>query len=229
MEVFCFEGFCFVGFCLEAFCFEGYCLEAFCSEGFCLDSFKKKKKRRERHSVGNENTILNKTWQAFCKFKQRCLLFVVVDNEQLFCTITVNTEKWPICTCCVHWASIFVCFAGKMHLTPTNHFCCCIFLHCFHVESLFTRGFEKDISTQHCVQCLSSSQYLPELLQTPRSAADACTFKILLCEQIYSDQRSVSYQGPVPWNNFPISLRHSKTYTSFKSQLETYQFSQTFQ
>ena len=37
------------------------------------------------------------------------------------------------------------------------------------------------------------------------------------------------YQGPVIRNYLPFSIRHTQTDSSFKSQLKTHLFSQTFQ
>ena len=81
----------------------------------------------------------------------------------------------------------------------------------------------------------STPQYLTDLLQiytpsrTLRSTADIRKLKIPLLKKKYSGQRSFSYQGPVTWNNLPFSIRHTQTYSSFKSQLKTHLFSQTFQ
>ena len=81
----------------------------------------------------------------------------------------------------------------------------------------------------------STPQYLADLLQiytpsrTLRSTADTRKVKIALIKKKYSGQRSFSYQGPVTWNNLPFSIRHTQTYSSFKSQLKTHLFSQTFQ
>ena len=81
----------------------------------------------------------------------------------------------------------------------------------------------------------STPQYLADLLQiytpsrTLRSTTDTRKLKIPLFKKKYSGQRSFSYQGPVTWNNLPFSIRHTQTYSSFKSQLKTHLFSQTFQ
>ena len=64
------------------------------------------------------------------------------------------------------------------------------------------------------------------------SDVHSCPLLILmstLFKKKYSGQRSFSYQGPVTWNNLPLSIRHTQTYSSFKSQLKTHSFSQTFQ
>ena len=53
--------------------------------------------------------------------------------------------------------------------------------------------------------------------------ADTRKLKIPLFKKKYSGQRSFSYQGPVTWNNLPFSIRHTQTYSSFKSQLQTFQ------
>ena len=77
-------------------------------------------------------------------------------------------------------------------------------------------------------------QYLADLLQTYtpsrtlRSTADTRKLKIPRFRKKYSGQRSVSYQGPVTWNKLPLSIRHTQTDSSFKSQLKTRLFSQTF-
>ena len=63
---------------------------------------------------------------------------------------------------------------------------------------------------------------------TLRSIAETRKLKIPLLDKKYSGQRSFSYQGPVTWNNLPFSIRHTQTYSSFKSQLKTQLFSQTF-
>ena len=81
----------------------------------------------------------------------------------------------------------------------------------------------------------STPQYLADLLQiytpsrTLRSTADTRKLKIPLFKKKYSGQRSFSCEGPVTWNNLPFSIRHTQTYSSFKSQLKTHLFSQTFQ
>ena len=82
---------------------------------------------------------------------------------------------------------------------------------------------------------VSTPQYLTDLLQiympsrTLQSTADTHKLKISLFKKKYSGQRSISYQGPVTWNNLPFSIHHTQTYTSFKSQLKTHLFSQIFQ
>ena len=81
----------------------------------------------------------------------------------------------------------------------------------------------------------STPQYLADLLQiytpsrTLRSTADTRKLKIPLFKKKYSGQRSSSCQGPVTWNKLPFSIRHTQTYSSFKSQLKNHLFSQTFQ
>ena len=81
----------------------------------------------------------------------------------------------------------------------------------------------------------STPQYLADLLQiytssrTLRSTTDTRKLKIPLFKKKYSGQRSFSYQRPVTWNNLPFSIRHTQTYSSFKSQLKTHLFSKTFQ
>ena len=81
----------------------------------------------------------------------------------------------------------------------------------------------------------SNPQYLADLLQiytpsrTLRSTADTRKRKISLFQKKFSGHRSFSYQGPVTWNNLPFSIRHTQTYSSFKSQLKPHLFSQTFQ
>ena len=81
----------------------------------------------------------------------------------------------------------------------------------------------------------STPQYLADLLQiytpsrTLRSTADTRKPKIPPFKKKYSSQRYFSHQGPVAWNNLPFSIRHTQTYSSFKSQLKTHLFSQTFQ
>ena len=69
----------------------------------------------------------------------------------------------------------------------------------------------------------STPQYLTDRLQiyTPSrtllSAADTRKLKIPLFKKKYSGQRFFSYQGPVTWNYLPFSIRHTQTYSSFKS------------
>ena len=81
----------------------------------------------------------------------------------------------------------------------------------------------------------STPQYHADLLQiympsrTLRSTADKHKLKIPLFKTKYSCQRSFSYQGPVTWNNLPFSIRHTQTYSSFKSQLKPHLFSQASQ
>ena len=111
-----------------------------------------------------------------------------------------------------------------------------------HSESLLIHGLQisdrikYELSWMHChAITVSTPQYLVEFLQaytqscTLQSAADAFKFKITLCKKKHSGQRSLSYHGPVTRNNLPFFICHSKTYTSFKSQLKIYLFSQTFQ
>ena len=80
----------------------------------------------------------------------------------------------------------------------------------------------------------STPQYFTDLLQiympccTLWSTIDMRKLKIPLFKRKYSGQRSFSYQGPVTWNNLPFSIRHTQTYSSFKWQLKTHLFSQTF-
>jgi len=81
----------------------------------------------------------------------------------------------------------------------------------------------------------STPQYLADLLQiytpsrTLRSTADTRKLKTPLFKKKYSGHRSFSYHGPVTWNSLPVSIRHTQTYSTFKSQLKTNLFSQTFQ
>ena len=82
-----------------------------------------------------------------------------------------------------------------------------------------------------CYNSVTAPQHLADILQihtpsrTLRSTAGTRKLKIPLFKKKYSGQRSFSYQGPVTWNNLPLSTR---TYSSFKSQLKTHLFSQTF-
>ena len=69
----------------------------------------------------------------------------------------------------------------------------------------------------------STPQYLADRLQiytpsrTLRSTADTRKLKIPLFKKKYSGQRFFSYHGPVTWNYLPFSIRHTQTYSSFKS------------
>ena len=97
----------------------------------------------------------------------------------------------------------------------------------------------------HCIQykiatsCFSSiygtaPQYLSDLLQpyTParqlRSASDTRTFVIPRVNPKTFGERSFSYAGPSLWNNFPQTLRHSDSTSSFKAALKTYRFNDYF-
>ena len=96
----------------------------------------------------------------------------------------------------------------------------------------------SDGITYKCPACVTTPSLPPSLndllqIYTPFCAVWSTTnthkLKILLFKKKYSGQRSFSYQGPVTWNNLPFSIRHTQTYSSFKSQLKTHLFSQTFQ
>ena len=73
--------------------------------------------------------------------------------------------------------------------------------------------------------------YLSDLLQpyTParkvRSASDTRTFVTPRVNSKTFGERSFSYAGPSVWNNFPQTLRHSDSASSFKAALKTHLFS----
>ena len=72
--------------------------------------------------------------------------------------------------------------------------------------------------------------YLSDLLQpyTParkvRSASDTRTFVTPRVNSKTFGERSFSYAGPSVWNNFPQTLRHSDSASSFKAALKTHLF-----
>ena len=76
--------------------------------------------------------------------------------------------------------------------------------------------------------------YLSELLhlyspsRSLRSSSDTRTLKIQRFNRKSHGFRTFSHFGPHIWNNLPHDIRHSATFSSFKSQLKTFLFSEYF-
>ena len=76
--------------------------------------------------------------------------------------------------------------------------------------------------------------YLSELLhlyspsRSLRSSSDTRTLKIQRFNRKSHGFRTFSHFGPHIWNNLPQDIRHSATFSSFKSQLKTFLFSEYF-
>ena len=83
-----------------------------------------------------------------------------------------------------------------------------------------------------CYKCLNNSapSYLSDSisLYTPprllRSAADTLHLRIDRYNLSTFGRRSFSLQGPLSWNDLPLSLRKSNTLPTFKSNLKTHLF-----
>ena len=79
-----------------------------------------------------------------------------------------------------------------------------------------------------------ASIYLSELfhLYTPsrqlRSSTDTRVFRIPSFRTKSCGQRSLFCQAPVIWNQFPVSVRHSTSASSFNSSLKTFLFLKIF-
>ena len=113
------------------------------------------------------------------------------------------------------------------HVTPMLHS-----LHWLPIE----QGIEYKLSLL-CFNVISHQAftYLSELLHlyTPsrqlRSSTDTRVFRIPSFRTKSCGQYSFSYQAPVVWNQFPVSVRrHSTFVSSFKSSLKTFLFLKTF-
>ena len=75
--------------------------------------------------------------------------------------------------------------------------------------------------------------HLSELLhlyspRSLRSAADTRIVRVPRMGRRTLEQRSFQYIGPVLWNSLPLSVRHSSSFSSFKSKLKTHLFSSAY-
>ena len=120
-------------------------------------------------------------------------------------------------------AARLVCKARKSdHITPILH-------------SLHWLPISSRIQYKLSCICFNSfsgfaPRYLSELLHiyTPsrqlRSSADTRVYRIPTVRTKTLGQRAFIYQGPVTWNGLPLSVRHSDSILSFRSNVKTHLF-----